>query len=192
MDEERHGADSPRSARLAQKMRSRAYRHSYVASHTRQFLARQMRAFRGAMSQTDFGEIIGKRQTVVSRLEDPNYGKWNIQTLFEVAQNLDVAVVVRFVDFQTFLRLTKDMDDSAARPAPYSQEAVDDTARRDEEAIRLKALAAVFGQSPAPELSALPQASKQHEQLRGRGTIFSNDNARREPSALEAALGGSQ
>jgi hypothetical protein len=130
MDGERLGADSPRSVRLAQRMDSKAYRHSYVASHTRQFLARQMREFRGGQAQTEFGNKIGKQQTVVSRLEDPNYGKWTLQTLFDVARSLDVAVLVRFVDFPTFLRSTRDMSDTAAHPAPYDQAAVDEVARK--------------------------------------------------------------
>src|SRR6266404_2487325 len=103
MDDEPQSVDSPRSARLAEKMHSKAYRDAYVASHTRQFLARQMREFRGERSQTEFGKFIEKQQTVVSRLEDPNYGNWNLRTLFEVAKWLNVAVLVRFVDFPTFL-----------------------------------------------------------------------------------------
>src|SRR5216684_4400995 len=104
MDEERRHADSPRLRSLIEKFRDKLYRDSYIASHTRRFLARQMRKFRGEMSQSEFGEIIGKRQTVVSRLEDPKYGKWTLQTLFEVGSKLDVAVIVRFVDFSTFMK----------------------------------------------------------------------------------------
>jgi len=67
-----------------------------------QFLARQMRAFRGDNSTSDFGKILDKPQSVVSRLEDPNYGKWTLQSLFDVAAKLNVAVTVRFVDFPNF------------------------------------------------------------------------------------------
>src|SRR2546429_9880473 len=104
MDEGRQLADSPRLRSLIKKFRDRAYRDSYVASHTRRFLARQMRKFRGEKSQSEFGELIDKRQTVVSRLEDPKYGKWTLQTLFDIAAKLNVAVIVRFVDIPTFLR----------------------------------------------------------------------------------------
>src|SRR5437762_1374795 len=75
MDDERHPADSHRLRNLIGKFRHKAYRDSYIASHTRRFLARQMRKFRGERSQSDFGDLIDKRQTVVSRLEDPKYGK---------------------------------------------------------------------------------------------------------------------
>jgi len=135
MDEEPRAAGSPRSASLAAKMHSKAYRDAYVASHTRQFLARQIRVFRGGRSQMQFGEMIGKRQTVVSRLEDPNYGKWTLQTLLDVARKLDVAVVVRFVDFPTFVELTNDMSDNAARPRAYDQSQIEAVAHGEQRVI---------------------------------------------------------
>jgi hypothetical protein len=119
MDERLNPAASRRENSLAEKFRNKAYRDAYVASHTRRFLARQMRKFRGEKSQAEFGEMIDKRQTVVSRLEDANYGKWTLQTLFEVASKLDIAVIVRFVDFSTFLKLTSDMSDEVSRPPAY-------------------------------------------------------------------------
>jgi hypothetical protein len=96
--------------RKAKKLRNRKHRHSYVVDYTRRFLARQMRAFRGERSQSEFGDLIGKRRTQVSRLEDPAYGKWTLQTLFDVAEKLEVEVFVRFVDHSTFLRLSEAMD----------------------------------------------------------------------------------
>jgi hypothetical protein len=121
MEKERHLADSPRLRSLIEKFRDKAYRDSYIASHTRRFLARQMRKFRGEKSQTEFGDLIDKRQTVVSRLEDANYGKWTLQTLFDVAEKLNVAVLVRFVDIPTFLRLSEDMSEDASQPQPYDE-----------------------------------------------------------------------
>jgi hypothetical protein len=140
---ERHPpANSPRSARLAAKMGDKPYRHSYVASHTRQFLARQMREFRGEQSQSEFGETINRQQTVVSRMEDPNYGKWTLQTLFDVAEKLDVAVFARFVDFPNFLKLTEDISDRGARPKPYRQEALNEVTQQAVASARNSALQA--------------------------------------------------
>jgi hypothetical protein len=125
MAAEHHPADSRRIPSLVEKFRNKRYRHSYVASHTRRFLARQMRRFRGEKSQSEFGILLGKQQTVVSRLEDASYGKWTLQTLFDVAQKLDVAVIVRFVDHKTFLRFTENMADDATAPSAYSQDAIE-------------------------------------------------------------------
>ncbi len=117
--------DAPRSGitdrllRLAEKFRKKAYRDRYVEAHSKQFLARQIRELRGQQSQAEFGDVIGKAQTIVSRLENPYYGKWNLSTLFDVAAKLNRAVIVRIVDFPTFLRLTEDLSDEAAAPLSY-------------------------------------------------------------------------
>jgi hypothetical protein len=110
-------------------MRDERYRDRYVASHLRRLLAQQMRNFRGELSQNQFAELLGKKQTVISRLENPNYGAWQLRTMLEIAQKLNVAVFARFVDFPTFLKFSGDLSSEALRPAPYDQAAVDDVAR---------------------------------------------------------------
>lgn len=125
MDDERFPATSRRAVHLAEKMHDAAYRHGYVEAHSRRFLARQMRGFRGERSQTEFGAIIDKRQTVVSRLEDANYRGWTLGTMFEIARKLGVAVFVRFVDFPRFLKYSDDLSDDAICPVPYNKKDVD-------------------------------------------------------------------
>jgi hypothetical protein len=125
MNEERHPADSHSLWRLAEKMRDKEYRDAYVDGHTRQVLARQMREFRGDQSQTEFGEILGKKQTVVSRLEDASYSGWSLRTILEVAAKVNVAVFVRFVDFPTFLKYSQDLSDDALHPRPYNDQAIE-------------------------------------------------------------------
>jgi hypothetical protein len=125
MDGERLPVDSQRLLTLAEKFRDKRYRENYVAGHTRQVLARQMRNFRGELSQGEFGELIGKRQTVVSRLENPNYGAWQLRTMFEVARKLDLAVFARFVDFKRFLQYSNDLSDDALHPKPYDSARID-------------------------------------------------------------------
>jgi hypothetical protein len=123
--------DSHRLMRLAQKMHHKGYRDGYVVAHTRQVLAKQMREFRGTMPQTEFAELLDKRQTVVSRLENPNYSGWTLGTLLEIASKLDVAVFVRFVDFPTFLKYTGVQTENAMRPAAYDPRQLDEFARSE-------------------------------------------------------------
>jgi hypothetical protein len=148
------------------------YRASYVASYTRQFLARQMREFRGDLSQTEFGGKIGKQQTIVSRLEDPNYGKWTLQTLLDVADKLDVAVMVRFVDFSTFLRQTNDRSQDVITPKPFDQQKVDDLVGELELGELPQALAAFYESS---ERLLKPGASSQ--QHFARALAAANENS---------------
>lgn len=112
---------SHRFARLAPKLANKSYRDNYVSMQLRVWLADQVRNLRGDMTQAEFGKVIGKPQTVVSRLEDPDYGRLTIETLLDVAQKLDIALVVRFVDHATFLMATNDFSDNALRPNPYNQ-----------------------------------------------------------------------
>ena len=125
MDGERGLVASHRFPRLAEKFHDKRYRDGYVAAHTRGVLARQMRNFRGQMSQSDFATKIGKQKTVVGRLENPAYGGWSLRTMLEFARKQDVAVLVRFVDFPTFLGFTDDMSDESLHPQAYDQDEID-------------------------------------------------------------------
>jgi hypothetical protein len=112
---------SHRIVRLTEKLRNKRYRDSYVDANVRRFLAQQFRALRGDLSQEEFGKLIGKPQSVISRLEDPSYGKFALQTLLEVAASLDRAVIARIVDFPTFVHFTEDMSERAICPARYDE-----------------------------------------------------------------------
>jgi Helix-turn-helix len=121
-----------RLSSLAKRFRDKRYRDGYVAAHARNVLARQMRNFRGDLSQAKFAELIGKRPTQVRRLESPAYSGWSLRTMLEIARALNVAVVVRFVDFPTFLRYSADLSDRALNPKPYSEENELDSGRSEE------------------------------------------------------------
>ena len=113
-----------RIRRLLQKLRGKRYRDAFVQTHTRQFLAQQMRAFRGERSQDEMGALLDKPQSVISRLEDASYGKWTLSTLFEISAKLDKALIVRFVDPQTFVKFSVDAGDVSQNPISFSDEAL--------------------------------------------------------------------
>jgi transcriptional regulator with XRE-family HTH domain len=122
-----------RVARLARELGNRGFRHAYMARQIKAFLAQQIRALRGDLSQNDFGVLIGKPQSVVSRLEKQADRHISIQTLIDIAERLDIAVVIRFVDFLTFLRSTHDYSDAALKPKPFTQEAIDEVIRDEKQ-----------------------------------------------------------
>jgi transcriptional regulator with XRE-family HTH domain len=114
---------SSRICRLITRFANKRYRDAYIASHTRIFLGGQMTALRQKMSQKDFGALLGKTQSEISQIEDPHYGELTtLRTLFHVAEKLDIALIVRFVDYPTFLRITDDFSQEALRPEPYDEE----------------------------------------------------------------------
>jgi hypothetical protein len=125
MSDERGPADSHRLRVLAEKFHDKQYRDGYVAAHARGVLARQMRNFRGELSQAEYAAKIGKQKTVVGRLENPAYGGWSVRTMLEIARKENVAVIARFVDFPTFLSFTDDVSDYALHPPSYDEAEVD-------------------------------------------------------------------
>lgn len=132
MDGGHDPAPSRRLLSLAEKFRDKQYRDGYVASHTRGVLAQQMRNFRGDLPQAEYAEKIGKQKTVIGRLENPGYAGWSLRTMLEVARKEDVAVIIRFVDFPTFLKYSGDLSDEALHPVPYDAEVIDDLAHQAE------------------------------------------------------------
>ena len=135
-----HDRAASRLPSLAEKFQDKRYRDGYVAALTRSVLARQMRNFRGDLSQAEFGAQIGKRQTVISRLESPAYAGWSLRTMLEVARKRGIAVFVRFVDFPTFLKYSDDLSDEALCPQAYDQEAIEAFAKKEEQRARETAL----------------------------------------------------
>ena len=125
MGHEPEDATSHRVASLAKKLRSKKYRDSYLSSHTRMFLANQIASMRGEMSQKEFRELLGKPQPIVSRLQNPDYGKYTLQTLLDISSKLDVALIVRFVDYPTFMTFTNDFSDEALRPSTFDPAQLD-------------------------------------------------------------------
>lgn len=79
----------------------RVFRRSYVEEHVRAGVAHQIKAMREARgwSQAQLAEKCGKSQSNIARIEDPDYGKFSVQTLLEIANTFDVWLSLEFVSF---------------------------------------------------------------------------------------------
>lgn len=101
--------------KFLEKLKNKVYRSAYVAENVRMGIAFQIRAMREqrSMSQAGLGDRLGKPQSVVSRLENPNYGKLTIQSLLEIASAFDVALLVQFVTYPEFIRRTRNVSPQA-------------------------------------------------------------------------------
>lgn len=111
------------SERQLTQLADKEYRDAYVAEHVRTGIAFQIRALReqrDLMSQAELGRRMGKPQSVVSRLEDPDYGKLTLQTLFEVASAFDVALVVQFANYPEFIARTRNVSPQALAVTSFS------------------------------------------------------------------------
>jgi len=100
------------------KFARKEYRDSYLQTQVRGGIAYQMQALREkfGLSQTAFAEKTGKKQSVISRLENTEYGRASIQTLLDIACSLDVALLVKFVSYPDFLAQTRDMTTLSLQP----------------------------------------------------------------------------
>lgn len=92
---------SERRQQVLKSLRDKAYRDEFVRQQIETGLPFQIKGMRKSrnLSQAELGDLLGKPQSVVSRLENAGYGRFNIQTLREIASAFDVALLVAFVPF---------------------------------------------------------------------------------------------
>jgi transcriptional regulator with XRE-family HTH domain len=83
--------------------KSHAARTRFVESHIDKKLAFQVRSLRGDASQEDVEKEKGIKQQVLSRLENPAYGKPTLTTLKKIAAAFDVGLLVEFVPFSQLI-----------------------------------------------------------------------------------------
>ena len=55
------------------------------------------------------GHRAHKRQNVISRIEDPNYGKFSLQTLLEIAAALDLPLWVDIPEWEDWFRFIENV-----------------------------------------------------------------------------------
>lgn len=92
---------------LVKKLKDKEYRDAYVRSTLTHGLAHQIRVNRERrnLTQAELAQKCGKKtnQVSISRLEDPAYGKFTLNSIFNIAAALDVAVVLKLVPYSKFL-----------------------------------------------------------------------------------------
>jgi transcriptional regulator with XRE-family HTH domain len=164
--------------RLVAHLRDPAFRRGYLNRQFKSFLAAQIRSLRGNKTQAEFGRLIGKTQSVISRLENEHYGQVNINTLLDIALKLDVALIVRFVDYPTFLDLTRDSTRHAEAPSVYEQGGMDRFVEREVARENNGALKALFSLSSS-------HAFESEQNLKNKGESASSSIREHEKNAYE-------
>lgn len=103
---ESHRMSSVRDQLAASFKVGEEYRHAFVEEKIRTGLAAQIRAMREArpgLTQKKLGQTLGKAQSWIARLEDPNEVPPTLPTLLQVAQAFDVDLQVRFAPFSELI-----------------------------------------------------------------------------------------
>jgi hypothetical protein len=107
-------SSSSKHKAFLERLKNPAYRHSLVSSYVTNGVAFQLRAMRKAKGwdQTQAAEnVLGdpQLQSMISRYENPDYGKYSLRTLLDFAKTFDVALQVRFVPFSELVRFDEEL-----------------------------------------------------------------------------------
>ena len=116
-------AASPLLSRLP-KWTDREYRQAYMEAAIEQGVAWQIRINRlkRGLSQADLARAIGTQQSAISRLEDPEYGRHNLDTLVQIAKAFDCALLVKFASYSKLAAESENLSESEQYAVPFSQE----------------------------------------------------------------------
>lgn len=116
----------PSTDAFLKELSQKEFRAAYMADQVRTGIAYQIKAMRDQdgrkWTQEQLGELMGKPQSNVARLENPDYGKVTLTTLLEVAKTMDVALTVQYVEWDEFFERMADVSPSALEKKSFDLE----------------------------------------------------------------------
>lgn len=109
---------------LYQELCDKEFRDAFVEAHIDNGIAYQISGMRRDRDwdQKTLAEKAGTRQAVISRMEDPDYGRLSITTLKKIAAAFDVALEVKFVPFSEFVGSIRSLCPEFYTPPAFDQD----------------------------------------------------------------------
>jgi transcriptional regulator with XRE-family HTH domain len=100
------------------------FRDAYVESQINNALAFQIRAMRKdrGLTQGELAKLTETKQSAISRMENPDYGQFNLETLKNLASAFDVALMVRFVPFSELATRAAKLSPGDINIQPYDKD----------------------------------------------------------------------
>jgi transcriptional regulator with XRE-family HTH domain len=100
------------------------FRKQFIDEHITVGVAFQIRSLRNRqnLTQANLADRLDVKQPLVSSWENPDYGKYSLGTLKELAKAFDVGLLVRFVPFSTLVDWTVNLSSDAIAPPSFSEE----------------------------------------------------------------------
>lgn len=107
-----------------QSLHDPGFRKQFIDEHIAVGIAFQIRSLRNRqkLTQKELAELLKVRQPLISAWEDPNYGKYSLTTLKDMAKAFDVGLLVRFVPFSTLVDWTVELTSDIIAPPSYGEE----------------------------------------------------------------------
>jgi transcriptional regulator with XRE-family HTH domain len=114
-------------------------RNAFVGAQLRSFITNQIRTLRAqhGFSQEELAKSLNTSQSTIARLENRDYGKFSLNTLLELAQAFDVALIVEFAEFPDFLLRTKNMSERALARSKFARKSLDFLCRDERPTLSL-------------------------------------------------------
>jgi transcriptional regulator with XRE-family HTH domain len=115
--------DTIKRQQVLRSLEDREYRREFAAD-VGTGLAFQVRLLREARgwTQEQLAHQMGKRQETICQWENPNYGRYTLKTLDELAAAFDVALLVRFAPFRELVDWLIDLTPERLAPPPFEEE----------------------------------------------------------------------
>lgn len=100
------------------------FRKQFIDEHVDVGIAFQIRSLRNRqeLKQSDLAKLLDVKQSQVSSWENPDYGRYTLATLKDLAKAFDVGLLVRFVPFSNIVDWTVDLTSDVIAPPSFSEE----------------------------------------------------------------------
>lgn len=110
--------------RKKEKWLNREYREAYLEGFLEQNIALQIKLNRQIrnLSQSSLAQLIGTKQSVVARSENPAYGKHSIQFLTKLANAFDCALSVKFIPYSKLARQVDSLSEEKLVAPSFDEE----------------------------------------------------------------------
>src|SRR5882724_1150636 len=126
---------SPWTEKFVRQLSDKEVRGEFVADQIRARIALLIRSLREQpdrnWTQAELGERAGKLQNVISRFEDPNYGKMSLQSLFDLAAAFDLPVWIDMPEWDEWFALIADIPNQETHRVGFDLDRLAEQVRRE-------------------------------------------------------------
>ena len=113
-----------RREQIVKNIEDKESRDYFVEEHISTSIPFQIRAIRESLSKTQkqLAKEMSTGQSVISQLENPDYGNFTLNTLKKIASIFDVALIVKFAPFSELVDSFINLDHDKIAATTYSKD----------------------------------------------------------------------